>query len=382
MKILVPITYYAPHWTGLTALATNLCEGLARRGHEVTVLTSQYDRSLPRVEERNGVLVLRVRSVGQLSRTQIMPSFPLEFTRLLRGTELLHVHSPMPEIGLLVAIASVFRLPTVITHQGDIFLPAGLFNRAVRIAMDTSTAIGASLADRITTLNEDYRTWSRVTRHRLHKSVAAFPPIRIPEADRQAAAEWRSQLGLTDVPVVGFAGRFVEEKGFDVLLSCLKNLRADLPGTTLVFAGQTEVPYEDFSSRCKPLIEEAGASLVNVGLLSDRARLAQFYAMCDVFALPSRTDCLAAVQIEALLSGTPVVATDIPGARSVVNAIGMGRLVPPNDADALATALADELRLKRQVDAAQVRKYFDPDVSIDWHEAVFAEVVRQKRFRQ
>ncbi|TEU08071.1 MAG: glycosyltransferase [Anaerolineales bacterium] len=47
--------------------------------------------------------------------------------------------------------------------------------------------------------------------------------------------------------------------------------------------------------------------------------------MCDVFALPSRTDCFPSVQIEAMMCGTPVVATNILGAREVVRVTGMGR---------------------------------------------------------
>ncbi len=62
-----------------------------------------------------------------------------------------------------------------------------------------------------------------------------------------------------------------------------------------------------------------------LGLIVERQELADFYAMCDVFALPSRTNCFPSVQIEAMMCGTPVVATNIPGAREVVRVTGMGR---------------------------------------------------------
>ncbi|TEU08072.1 MAG: hypothetical protein E3J25_12655 [Anaerolineales bacterium] len=48
MKILTAITYYYPHWTGLTAYAQRLAEGLVTRGHQVTVLTSRYRKDLAR----------------------------------------------------------------------------------------------------------------------------------------------------------------------------------------------------------------------------------------------------------------------------------------------------------------------------------------------
>jgi glycosyltransferase involved in cell wall biosynthesis len=137
------------------------------------------------------------------------------------------------------------------------------------------------------------------------------------------------------------------------------------------------VVYERFYERCLPLINSAGDRLAFVGLITDRQRLAQFYALCDVFVLPSRTDCFGTVQVEAMLSGTPVVATDIPGARSVVATTGMGLLVPPRDTSALAAGivltLQDPAALVKK--RAAVRQAFDPDRSIAEYEALFERLV-------
>src|SRR5512136_666240 len=77
VKILVILTYYYPHWTGLTAYARRLAEGLARRGHKITVLTAQYWDTLPAEEMHNGVRIVRLKPVFRLSRGMVMPSFPL-----------------------------------------------------------------------------------------------------------------------------------------------------------------------------------------------------------------------------------------------------------------------------------------------------------------
>ena len=74
MKILMALTYYYPHWTGLTAFAVRLAEGLAARGHQVTVVTSRYQRALAREEVHNGVRIVRVQPVLRLSRGQVMPA--------------------------------------------------------------------------------------------------------------------------------------------------------------------------------------------------------------------------------------------------------------------------------------------------------------------
>ena len=73
------------------------------------------------------------------------------------------------------------------------------------------------------------------------------------------------------------------------------------------------------------------------------------------------------VQVEAMLCGTPVVASDLPGVRLPVLATGMGRLAPPGDAAGLAAALIAVLRDPAAVAASResVIRAFDPATSYD-----------------
>lgn len=105
MKILVTLTFYYPHWTGLTAYAKRIAEGLAVRDHQVTVLTSQHTRDLPLEESINGVRVVRLPYLARVSRTVVMPGYPARLVQLLREHDLVHVHTPMPETLLVTAAA-------------------------------------------------------------------------------------------------------------------------------------------------------------------------------------------------------------------------------------------------------------------------------------
>ena len=104
--------------------------------------------------------------------------------------------------------------------------------------------------------------------------------------------------------------------------------------------------------------------------------MANFYAMCDVFALPSRSDCFASVQVEAMLCGTPVVAADIPGARQVVLLTGMGTLVPPRSPEALAEGIATVLNnpATYRKPSDFIQQVFDYEVAIDTYESLLQEL--------
>ena len=75
MKILTVLTYYRPHTSGLTIYAERLARAFAKRGHQVTVMTTQYDPSLPREETLDGVRIIRVPVAFRISKGVIAPTF-------------------------------------------------------------------------------------------------------------------------------------------------------------------------------------------------------------------------------------------------------------------------------------------------------------------
>ena len=385
MRILSTLTFYHPHWTGLTVVARRLAEGLAARGHEVTVLTSRHEPGLARREHLNGVTIVRVPMLARLSRTVVMPTYPVALVRELRRCDLVHLHTPMPETALVAAIARLLRKPVVITHHGDVVMPSvGAMNRAVQHVMDAVILTGMRLSDRIVVHTEDYRDHSRFLAPVARNIDAIYPPVELPHPDPSAVERWRRELGLDGLRAIGFAGRFVEEKGFDFLLQAMPLVRERLPDARFVFAGETGIAYERFFERWRHLWERQRDGLIELGLIPDPQRMADFYAMCVAFVLPSRTDCFAIVQVESLLAGTPLVTSDIPGAREVVQVTGAGTLVPAGDpvgiADGIGRVLAEPDRYRPS--AAAVRAIFDPRRSLTAYEELFTGVLRRRAERR
>ncbi|HVS11730.1 MAG TPA: glycosyltransferase family 4 protein [Planctomycetota bacterium] len=342
LDILVALQYYVPHRTGLTLHAQYVAEALAARGHRVTVLTARHDRSTPRDEEHiNGVRVVRLWAPIRVSRGMVMPAYPWAAAALLARHDVVNIHTPMAETLLWAILARRLRRGLVITHHGDLVLPLGAVNRFVQWATFQLFKIAARAADRILAYSEDYRDHSYYVKPVREKTAVVHPPIRIPAPrPERVAALRREWLGEAGSRLIGYAGRFVEEKRPDVLLESLATVHRRHPGARIVFAGQYDIPYESFWRRNHALVEATSEHVRYLGLLEDPQQLADFYAACDVLALPSDTECFGLVQVEAMRCGTPVIATDIPGARIVVRKTGMGEIVPPGDPAALGEALA------------------------------------------
>ncbi len=376
MKVLVTLTFYHPHWTGLTAYAKRIAEGLVARGHTVTVLTSQHSAELPREEVINGVHVIRLPYAAQVSRGVLMPGFPTAAARLIAEHDIVQLHTPMLETMLVTGLARALGKPALITHQGDLVMPAGLFNSVVQKSVVGAMTAGLHLSSRVVVHSADYGRHSAFLAPISHKLDAIYPPVELPTPQPEAVAAWRSQLGLDEKKLIGFAGRFVEEKGFDFLLRAVPLVRQHIPEAHFLFAGETQVVYEPFFERWRHLIDQQ-AMISALGLIRDPQKLANFYALCDVFVLPSRTDCFPSVQIEALLSGTPLIAANIPGAREVVQVTGMGRLVEPRNPAALGDGIVELLRdpTPYQPTPERVRAIFNTQRSLDEYEALMERLV-------
>jgi glycosyltransferase involved in cell wall biosynthesis/SAM-dependent methyltransferase len=380
MKILAILTFYYPHWTGLTAHAVAVAEGLAARGHEVTVLTSRHLPELPRDETINGVRVIRLQPVAQFSRGKITPAFPLAAAQLIAQSDVVQIHTPLPEAAIVGALCRALGRPLLMTHHGDVVMPDGAFNRFIERSAFAVLSAAGRMADAVTSYSRDYADNSPLLRQFEDKLHCVYPPVDIVPPQPEEAARWRSELGLDGKLLVGIAGRWVVEKGFDYLLQAMPLVRERLPQAHLVYAGEHNVIYDNFYEHCRPLIEQQQDQITFLGLIRDPQRMANFYAMCDLFALPSRTDMLALVQVEAMLSGTPVVASDIPGARVVVRETGYGLLSPPHNPQGLADTLAEVLGNpdRYRPTPEGVRRIFHTDRTLSQYEDIMREIIRKK----
>jgi hypothetical protein len=136
MKILTVLTYYRPHTSGLTIYAERLARAFAKRGHEVTVMTTQYDPSLPREETMDGVRVIRVPVLRVSARASSRPPSALWQPSSSGGHDVVQMHLPQFDAPGVALRGRLFGKPAVLTYHCDLQLPSGLFNRVVNTVVD------------------------------------------------------------------------------------------------------------------------------------------------------------------------------------------------------------------------------------------------------
>jgi glycosyltransferase involved in cell wall biosynthesis len=356
MRVLNTLYYYRPHFSGLTVYTERLAMALAAQGHTLTVLTSRYARKLPAEESLDGVRVLRVPVLATVSKGPIMPTFLLHAFRLLRVHDVLQLHVPQLDAAPLALLARLMGKPVVVTYHCDLSLPTSPLNRIANWASRLANSLALSLAQAVVTNTRDYAESSPALRRVLHKLVVIPPPSIVAPVDpaRGRALRERFRVQAQD-RLIGMAARLATEKGAEVLAQAMPHVLQVHPTARVLYVGQ----YQDvmgeaaYRARLKPTLAALGDRWSFLGVL-DPEDMAAFYALCDVTVLPSlnSTESFGMVQVESMLCGTPVVASDLPGVRQPVQQSGMGLVVPPRDplrlAQAINQVLADRARYAEQ----------------------------------
>lgn len=194
----------------------------------------------------------------------------------------------------------------------------------------------------------------------------------IPKPER-SADEVRAEIDAHRAPLVVTASRLAPQKALHVLLHAVAELEGDV---VLAVAGTG--PSEEGLKR---LARDLGVT-ERVRWLGFRRDVHSLIAAADVFCLSSTWEGVPLAAQEAMLLGTPVVATAVGGVPELVTDGESGRLVPPGDAHALAAALRDLLasdELRRTLAARaghDVRSKFSSDRMLDHLSRAYRELAR------
>lgn len=373
MRVLVVIYEYPPIGGGGGAVARDICRGLAKRGHDVKILTAHY-KGLPRREQDEGVDVIRLPSFRRQPYRAGLPEMAafvlaslwagLGLTRVFRA-DAIHTHFAVPSGASAWALSRLTRIPYLLTaHLGDV--PGGVPDKT-----------------------EKWFRWARPFTHPIWRDAARV--VAVSNYTRELAlkhypvsiqvipngVDARSlaprALKVNDPPRLVFAGRFVGQKNplmVPRVLSTLKDLRWEC-----VMLGNGA------------LLDETRAEVERLGLTErfkfpgwvDTGDVLNEFSRSDILFMPSRVEGLPVVGVQALACGLALVVGRAGGFADLVTHGENGFLHEADDADGFSSSLrallsAPAALLSARQKSVILAQAFDIERVVDEYEKVLLAI--------
>jgi glycosyltransferase involved in cell wall biosynthesis len=341
-----------------------LIDGLRAHGYR-NVLVCPPASASAREAATRGIACHGVSMHGELDAVAVV-----RLARWLRRhrPDLVHLHTAWATwLGGWAAYSA--GVPAIATCRMERRFARGWRTRLIyETLVQRAVAISTSIADSLAA--------GGVPRERVCVIPSAVAPARLAlRAGREAT---RRALGAPDGALVLLTiGALVHRKGLDVLLDALAGLGRDGLRPLLWVAGDG------------PEHASLAAQVVRLGLLEQvrflgrRDDIGDLLAAADLFVMPSRDEGLGVAALEAMAAGRPVVATRVGGLQEAVIDGRTGLLVPPDDPNALATALARLLRyeaLRVQLGAAgpaRIAEAYDAEQMVGAYAQLYDVVARE-----
>jgi glycosyltransferase involved in cell wall biosynthesis len=358
-------------------VAYHQAQALAAAGARITVLTP---RSTTPRRRPPGVDVVELAPLFRRGNAACLPQVLARAGRF----DIVHLHYPFFGTAELLAARRLLGRPRlVLQYQMDVVgvhWKARLFDWHRRVVLPVILGV----ADAIVVTSNDYAASSFLAPRlaALHDKLSVIPAgVDLdefsPNGDRLSA---RRRVGLADAPTVFFLARLDRThyfKGLHLLIDAMTHL----PDAVLVVGGDGEWRAQ-YQARA---LASLGPRAHFIGDVADEA-LPAYYRAADVVALPSvdRTEAFGLVLLEALACGTPVVASRLPGVRTLVDDGRTGYLVEPGSVqeltDRLGRCLSESATLGVNAQAFVRARYGWPTVAQELLE-VYRRVLVGQRVR-
>ena len=378
MRIVYNIAgFYRP--AGMERVLADKASWLVRHGHEVTILTTEQ-KGRPYAFPLDDKIAVRDLGIGYEDNNggslwDKLVHYPAKQYRHLKALKKFLLELK-PDITVSMFCNEVNLVPRIQDGSRKIlevhfsrfkrqqYARTGLWGLVDKYRSRQDARL-AALYDRFIVLTEaDKANWSEVKNVKVIQNPICFHP------SEQAPLDTKKVLAV---------GRLTYQKGFDRLLAAWGQIAAQVPGWTLVFAGDGE------------LRDELQAQADRVGI-SDRIQfagnvrdIASWYANASVVALSSHYEGLPMVLLEAQAFGVPAVSFDCPcGPSEVIRDGENGFLVPDGDVDALAAALLrimenDEERIRMGQNAFRDASRWDIETIMPQWIRLFEETLSSPR---
>ncbi len=338
MNILMMTNTYTPIVGGLERSVRDFKAEFQKRGHRVLVAAPEFE-DVPRGERD----VIRLPAIQHFNGSDFSVKLPVprQLSQALLDfkPDIIHAHHPFLMGNTALRLAHTHRVPLIFTHhtlfeQYTHYVP-GDSPVIQRFVVELSTGY-ANLCEHVFAPSESVE---QLLRERgVERPISVVPTgVDVTRFARGSRTAGRAALGLSPQTfVVGHIGRLAPEKNLEFLARGVAAFLATNASARFVVVGQG--PSEETIRQI--MAEHGMADRVQLAGVLSGQRLIDAYRAMDVFAFASKSETQGLVVTEALAAKVPVVAIDAPGVREVVEDGRNGRLLPDEQIDAFAEALA------------------------------------------
>ena len=348
MNVALVTPSYLPSVGGLELVVHSLGAALQRRGSRVVVVSHAPADGQSATGPVEGPPVWRMdlepplarhRLLAPVTDAALLARHGLGLAQRLRpfGPSLVAAQFVGPSAASAAVAAKLLGLPVVVTPQGSDLQRFPMQSRRYRLL--AQAVLGA--ASFVTFPSHDLgREASLLVPGLTTKSTYIPNGVDLGLLGEEAPASGRAP----DEPFLLSVGRLEPVKGHDVLLRAFADLASSHPGLRLVVVGDGSRRWQLSASA----VELGVAGRVSFTGQVDRAEVARLVRRCEAVVVPSRSEGRGLFLLEAMAMGKPVVASRVGGIPEVVEDGRTGVLVPSEDPDALARAVASLLASPRR----------------------------------
>jgi len=374
MRILTLIYEFPPIGGGGGRAAYDICKGLVAYGHQVTVLTAHM-QGLPFEEYKDGIHLVRISS---LRRETFGASFMTMLAYVLAGLwagfrlirldrpNVIHTHFAVPSGALAWALSIFTGIPYILTaHLGDV--PGGVPEKTGKWFrwIEPFTHPIWKRARKVVAVSEYTRQLAlkhyHVNVQVVHNGadVLHLSPLKIK---------------VNTPPRLVFAGRFVPQKNPLAIVQALSNLK--------------ELDWKCSMLGDGPLFEDVKREIEKSGM-SERFDLPgwvtpdvvlEYFSKSDILFMPSLSEGLPVVGVQALATGLAIVASEIGGFLDLVDNERNGFLIDAQDIPAFSSVLSGmisnpEALLRFREASIEKSREFDIQKIVDQYQSILHNVL-------
>jgi glycosyltransferase involved in cell wall biosynthesis len=367
-RVVVLTPYYYPVIGGVESNAERFARFLAASGTPTIVLTKRLTEGLPDEDVRDGVPIRRVGPRGERSAAGKWLMLPAVFRWLVAHARDYDVVCVVDYRGVSIApvlARAVTRRRVLIQGQTTGVLSGTIggsggdrepwLTRAIKWPVRQMYKRADAIACISRVLEQEALAFG-IPRDRVHLLPNAIDMRRFAPAPAAERERRRRELGVPPETIVCvYVGRLSREKGVRELVQAWRRLQ---PAPAILLIAGPDMPGSPWNAgpAARAFVDEHGLT-GSVRFLGPTTDVASVLQLADVAVQPSHFEALGLSAVEALACGVPVVASAVGGLPDFIQDGENGRLVPVQDVDALARALADLIvdRDTRQAMASRAR---------------------------